>query len=55
MSKFSVRLAVLSGYTLFCIDHILEVEVDAGDNDIGDDVEDSDSHQHLRIIERYFF
>jgi hypothetical protein len=41
--------------TFFLIDLLLDVQVDAQDEYIGDDVEGSYAHEDLWIVERYLF
>jgi hypothetical protein len=41
--------------TFFLVDLLLDVEVDAQDEHIGDNVEGSYTHEDLWIIERYLF
>lgn len=42
-----------SEHTFLAVNFVLEVEVEASDDDVGDDVQYSDPHKHLRIIEGY--
>lgn len=41
------------GPTVLLVDLLLDVEVDAGDDDVGDDVERAHAVEHIRVIERY--
>ena len=41
--------------TFFLVDFLLEVEVDADDDKVRDDVEGADAHEDLRVIERNLF
>lgn len=39
--------------TIFLVDLLLHVEVDARDDDVGDDVESAHAVQDIRVVERY--
>ena len=40
-------------YTFLRVNFVLEVQVNAGDDDVGDDVQNADSQEYLRIVEWY--
>jgi hypothetical protein len=39
--------------TILLVDFLLHVEVDAGDDDVGDDVERAHAVENVRVVERY--
>jgi hypothetical protein len=40
------------GLTILFVDLLLDIEVNAGDDDVGDDVERAHAVQHIRVIKR---
>lgn len=41
--------------TFLCVDLVLKIQVDAGNDDVGDNVQNADSEEYLGIIEWYLF
>lgn len=42
-------------HTFLCVDLVLKVQVNTSNDDVGDNVQNADSKEYLRIIERYLF